>query len=257
LDVVDLAVAFAAVGVLAVAAEGGAAFLFSRQATKPLELAMERQRTFIADASHELRTPLSTMHMRVQQLQMLNNDDTLRPVIAELRRDTTGMVDIVGDLLSLASAERGGGSASLVDATTAAARDLAPQVEALGVTLVANPPDARANLFEVALKRCLTALFANALSHTPEGGTVCLTGERGRGSVVVRVRDTGTGITGIAPERIVERFTHGAPGRQPSHGIGLALLRDTVTAAGGSVEVGSTGGNGTVVKLVLHEAAAA
>jgi len=257
LDVVDLAVAFAAVGVVAVAVAGGAAFFFTRQATQPLELAMERQRNFIADASHELRTPLSTMHMRVQQLQALNSDDALSPVIAELRRDTSGMVDIVGDLLAVASGERGDGRASLVDATTDALRELQPQADALGVTLTAEPIEASVNLSGVALTRCLTALLTNAVSHTPPGGSVALTAVRGEGAIVVRVSDSGSGIKGIPPDRIFDRFAQGAPGSLPSHGIGLALVRDTVAGAGGSVGVESTGERGTVVKLVLHEAAPA
>jgi signal transduction histidine kinase len=72
---------------------------------------------------------------------------------------------------------------------------------------------------------------------------------------VIAVADTGAGITGVDQARIFDRFvrtsgTGGAPGHR-SFGIGLALVREIAVAAGGAVEVASTGPEGTVMKMRL------
>lgn len=250
LDFVDLGLAAAAAGIGAIILAGVGAFFFSRQATAPLEEAMERQRTFIADASHELRTPLSTMHLRVQQLEMLAGPE-VQPVVAKLRTDTQGMVDIVDDLLAIASASHDPHARSRIrDVVDTVLSEQEVQAEALEVELEAKVDDSRCALGEVALSRCLTALVSNALSHTPRGGTVTIEVDNN----VVRVRDTGSGITGIDPNRIFDRFAHGDSGRLPSHGIGLALVRDTVNNAGGSVAVERTGPEGTTMIVQLKAA---
>jgi two-component system OmpR family sensor kinase len=69
------------------------------------------------------------------------------------------------------------------------------------------------------------------------------------------VADTGSGITGVDPDRIFDRFVRtsgpdGAQGKR-SFGIGLALVREIASAAGGTVEIARTGPEGTTMKLAL------
>lgn len=105
------------------------------------------------------------------------------------------------------------------------------------------------------LRRAVLALADNALAHTGSGGSIIIrTGTEGKQAVVC-VADTGSGITDVDQARIFDRFvrTSGPEGigGQRSFGIGLALVREIATAAGGSVEIDRTGPSGTTMKLRL------
>jgi signal transduction histidine kinase len=99
------------------------------------------------------------------------------------------------------------------------------------------------------------ALADNALAHTPPGGSITISTGVESTHAVVSVADTGFGITGVDRARIFDRFVRtpapDGPRRQRSFGIGLALVREIATAAGGSVEVARTGPEGTTMKLKL------
>lgn len=245
----------------AIVLAGVGAMLFARQAVKPLEESLRRQRNFVGDASHELRTPLAVLDARIQQLQfMAEGSPDLQPVIAELRADSRAMIDIVNDLLaSVSVSEADFEPADLRVAIEQVRREMALPAEESGVDLrVAESGLAkgsvRVGMPEVPLRGSLLALVDNAVGHTGAGGSVTVqAGTFGRW-LVVRVIDEGQGIEGIAPERVFERFARGtspAGSDRASHGIGLALVHDVVSRHGGTVEVESTGPSGTVFRLLL------
>lgn len=254
-DIIDLVIAVGTVGVGTIVLATAAAFYYSREATAPLAEAMTRQRNFIADASHELRTPLSVMHLRVQQLQILARGDArIAPVAQELRADTQAMADIVDDLLAIASGTVEDAATDLASALDATETLLAPKAAADGVTLALADVDRAAPvaMSAVSLQRCLRALVTNAISHTPRGGQVTVAvADRGADFITVTVADTGTGITGIDPARVFDRFASGSGGRDQSHGIGLALVKDAVTRCGGTVAVHKSDAGGTTFALRL------
>ncbi|MDB4913156.1 MAG: hypothetical protein JWM95_800 [Gemmatimonadetes bacterium] len=103
-----------------------------------------------------------------------------------------------------------------------------------------------------ALGRALTNLLLNALESSLPGSPIGVGIERtqrdGREMVQVTVRDEGAGITAERMVRIWEPYvTHKAGGT----GLGLAIVRQTLLAHGGSVEVESSVGQGTTMRLLL------
>lgn len=266
LDADDILGVALIVGMAMVVLAGAGAMLFARQAVRPLEESMRRQRTFIGDASHELRTPLAVLDARIQQLQIMASDDaSLQPVIAELREDSRIMTDIVSDLL--ASASDPGSEfepAGVGTVISQVEREMRVVADARGVGLRTSGAavSGRGELValpEVALHRSLAALVDNAIAHTDPGGSVTIDAlAEGRWTTVL-VIDDGRGITGIPPDRVFERFAHGTPPQtggatRSSHGIGLALVHDVVTRHGGTIEVERTGPSGTVFRLRLPTA---
>ncbi|MFJ4219428.1 sensor histidine kinase [Curtobacterium luteum] len=257
LDTVDLLIAVLVVGGAAVLLAGVATWLIAGRAVRPLAEAHRLQRTFVADAGHELRTPLTVLSARVQQLQaMLPPTSPERAVADELRTDTRSLTEVVEDLLATAAGrtdERA--EAPLDDALTAAASDTAVLARDRRVQLVVSPWDVVVRVTPTQLRRALVALVDNAVGHSPTGGAVWIENERVGSAVVIRVRDEGAGITGIAPRRVFDRFAHGSvPPDGPtrtSNGIGLALVRDIAVRAGGDVRVERTGRLGTVFALTL------
>ena len=101
----------------------------------------------------------------------------------------------------------------------------------------------------------MLALADNALTHTPDGGTITISASAEGSFAVIQVADTGAGITGVDPDRIFDRFVRApGPGNAPgkrSFGIGLALVREIASGAGGTVKVARTGPDGTTMRLAL------
>jgi signal transduction histidine kinase len=102
----------------------------------------------------------------------------------------------------------------------------------------------------------LSNLVANALKHTPRGGSVEVTAVEGEGSVRFEVKDTGSGIPPEYHERIFEKFFR-VPGA-PSGGVGLGLYlaREIVEAHGGRIGVESAPGVGSRFWFTVPLAAA-
>lgn len=267
LDLVDLATAAILAGAAAVLITGFASLWFSRSAVQPLADALRRQREFVSNASHELRTPLTVLSARTQVLQArVPAGDPLEPLADELRRDTDVMAGVVEDMLSTArldSAPEGMCDAGEVAAAACADLGLAG-AEERGVRLRADLPSLPVALPEAALRRMLAALLDNALGFAPPGTEVTVSGERVRGVVELRVADRGAGIQGVEPDHVFDRFARGRPAAVPgsgpgavprsSHGIGLALVRETAHRYRGEVRVESTGPEGTVMLLTLPAA---
>ena len=106
------------------------------------------------------------------------------------------------------------------------------------------------------LRQVLDNLVANAIGHSPPGGTVTVKARRLGESVEISVTDEGEGI---ASDDVARAFEPGVrlTAARPGSGLGLAVVRTIVHAHGGSVEVESRPGHGATFRLVLPGASAA
>lgn len=254
----DMLKAMAVAGVAGILAAGGIGWLSARSAIRPLGKALELQRRFVQDASHELRTPLTILDSRVQLAQLkVEPGSDAAGLLSQIRLDTAALTTTVQELLLAATGELTE-DAEPVDVTAtvsevtasladlAASRGISLRTKFDGAVWVRIQPNS--------VRRAILGLMDNALNHTPEGGSITITTAlRGR-KVLITVADTGSGITGIDPARVFERFAHStapsASGRR-SYGLGLALVREIAVSAGGTIDVATTGDQGTVMELVL------
>ena len=99
-------------------------------------------------------------------------------------------------------------------------------------------------------------LVHNALKFTPAGGDVTVSAALADGSVTVRVTDTGVGIAPEDLPRIFERFykadrARAQGGGRSGTGLGLAVVKHTVEAHGGTVSVKSRHGEGSTFTISL------
>src|SRR5690606_26127129 len=98
-------------------------------------------------------------------------------------------------------------------------------------------------------------LLANALRHTPAGGTVTVRGVAAGSGVRLEVSDTGEGIPAADLPYVFDRFWRGDRARTHSDGagsgLGLAIARQLAEAHGGEIEVSSEVGKGTVFVITL------
>ena len=132
------------------------------------------------------------------------------------------------------------------------ARTFASDAASRAVTLsvdssAAAPP---VSVDPLRIREVLSNLLANAVRHTPAGGSVAVTvAPRSAGGVVIDVRDTGTGMTAEDIERAFDRFHKGRESR--GSGLGLTIARSFVVAHGGEIRASSDPGRGTTMTVTL------
>ncbi|GGH91010.1 sensor histidine kinase [Arthrobacter liuii] len=260
LDSKDLIEGMILAGLAGIVLAGVVGWVSARSAIRPLGEALARQRRFVQDASHELRTPLAILDTRIQLAQRKAEPGSEpAQALARIREDTATLTGIVNELLLAATASAPRAALEPVDVAAAAEsvgaslQDLARQQ---GVQLLfSGGGPALVRIDPSSLRRAVLALADNALAHTPDGGRITISAAAEGSRAVIVVSDTGSGITGVDPGQIFDRFVR-APGLdrdggRRSFGIGLALVRDIATAAGGTVEVARTGPEGTTMRLAL------
>ncbi|GGQ61022.1 sensor histidine kinase [Streptomyces flaveolus] len=237
---------------------GGA---FNRMADS-LQAGEEGQRRLTGDIAHELRTPLANLRGYLEALR----DGVVEPtpeLLASLHEEALLQQRIVDDLQDLALAEAGALTyhpcevdlRELLDTSRTA--HLA-QAETAEVALeLAAPQPVRVTADPDRLRQAVGNLLGNALRATGPGGTVTLAlGVRG-GRAAVEVRDTGTGIPAEDLPHLFDRFWRADPSRGRAtggSGLGLSIARQIVTDHGGTVEVRSEVGAGTVFTVLLPTA---
>jgi len=262
IDEADALLALILGAALAVVLAAAAGLISARSAVKPLGEALAAQRRFVQDASHELRTPLAILDARLQLAQRKAGPDSpAAPTLARLREDSAGLAELVDDLL-LMSAATAGETTEPVNATALVA-EVADDLRLLASTATIRldysaTGEAQVRVPAHLLRRMVTALLENAVSHTPQAGRIGISVDTAGRTVRISVRDTGPGITGISPDRVFDRFARGLPagheGARQGYGIGLALVKDAALRHGGDVRVAGTGPDGTSLYLELPAA---
>jgi two-component system sensor histidine kinase BaeS len=99
----------------------------------------------------------------------------------------------------------------------------------------------------VRMREVVTNLIVNAIRAMPHGGRLLLEVTSNAASTSVVVGDTGTGIPADDLEHVFERFQKSP--RSPGSGLGLTISRDLVRAHGGTIDISSTEGVGTEVRV--------
>jgi signal transduction histidine kinase len=220
-----------------------------------LDRAFERQRQFVSDASHELRTPLAVARAQVELLDQEVDEARRHEATVMLLRRLDELNRLVGDMLTLASAEDGRSiqpqPIDLAGFFEDVRRDLplfgdrAFRVQAVSGSLIADPER---------LTQVIRNLVRNAIAHTRPDDTVAVIATANGDRLEIAVTDTGVGIPPEALERVFERF-HRLPqsrGRdRGGTGLGLPIARAIIEAHGGWIRAESTPGHGSTFRFEL------
>ena len=234
--------------------------VIARRAIAPLGQAMARQHRFVADASHELRTPLTQLHTRAQLLQReihgAADPDRLAGDAAHLVRGTRQLGELVEELLLAAQLRTEPAHFGPVDLAALAAEAAAAErvrADGRGVTIdVRVEPGVHVvRGVPSALRRVLGSLLDNALAHATSRIWVEVGDDPGSRRVTATVRDDGVGLDPAEADRLFERFARGDHGDSRRFGLGLALVREVMTAHGGSVTATGLPGHGAAFSIAL------
>ncbi len=217
---------------------------------------------FIANVSFEVRTPLNTVIgfadiLAGEHFGPLNRRQ--QEYSRGILETSEGLMSIIEDILDLATIEAGQMSlhADAVDlhAMLASMMSLIRERgrrKSLHLEFDCPPDIGWLVADEKRLKQVLFNLLSNAVSFTPERGTVGLRAERDAEEVRVTVSDTGPGIPPAEREKIFDAFARGSiPREGQGAGLGLSLVKRFVELHGGRVELSSPPGRGTAITCHL------
>ncbi|MFD9488236.1 ATP-binding protein [Streptomyces sp. NPDC059991] len=192
------------------------------------------ERRLAADASHQLRTPLTALSMRLEEIALTDDLDTVKEEATIALTQVERLTDVVERLLTNSRDPRIG-SAVVFDLDEVVKQQLEewrPAYRSAGRAIVRSGKQGlRAVGTPGAVAQVLAALIENSLMHG--GGTVAVRTRVTGNQTVVEVTDQGPGVPSDLGARIFERTISG----RNSTGIGLAVARDLAEADGGRLEM--------------------
>ncbi|WP_139973949.1 cell-division control histidine kinase PdhS [Ochrobactrum sp. CGA5] len=243
-------------------------------ARKEAERASSQKTEFLARISHEIRTPLNAIIgfselMADEKFGPVGND-RYRDYLRDINRSGNHVLALVNDLLDISKIEAGAldmqfEAVSLNDAIAEAIALMQPQANRERVIIrssfQSSLPDIVADTRSI--KQVALNLLSNAVRFTAPGGQVIVsTSYEMNGDVVMRVRDTGIGMTKSEVEQALKPFrqvnaldrrkAETARGwRGEGTGLGLPLTKAMVEANRAQFAIDSTPGQGTVVEIAF------
>jgi len=219
------------------------------------------RRDFVANVSHELRTPLASIKAVIETLQggALDDRAAAEDFLSRADLEVDRLAQMVEELLELSRIESGEVPLARepVDLTAVVTRAIARLSAQAGKQEVVLAAEIEAGLPAVTgdaerLERAVVNLIHNAIKFTPPGGTVDVSVTLSGASVSVFVVDTGAGISPEDLPRVFERFYKTDQSRHGGGtGLGLAVVKHTVEAHGGTVTAESEPGRGSTFSFVI------
>jgi two-component system sensor histidine kinase BaeS len=227
------------------------------QMSADLARANQSRRQMTADIAHDLRNPLTVIGGYLESLQ----DGKLKPTPERfqiMQAEVQHLQHLVDDLRILSLADSGELSIhkqpviikELLEKTALTyqhqAQELGIQIQ---VHIESNLPEIQIDLER--MEQVLGNLVSNALRYTPEGGEISLSAKQAEGSLIVSVKDNGSGISPDVIPHIFERSYRGDTSRSGNEsGLGLAIAKSIVELHGGSIRAES-GKNGSEFFITL------
>jgi signal transduction histidine kinase len=204
-----------------------------------LQVTVERQRTFVADAAHQIRNPLLALQLRIENLEP--------HIAAGGRRGHERLVEDVGrlgrtldDLVKFARAGEQDDQPQVIDVLRVVqerARGWVPVAYSRDIVLRQRLPESATALARPgALEQALDVLLDNALKHSPPGSEIALVVVPTATYVEVRVEDRGAGLPPGAGEQAAVRGWRHDP-RASGSGLGLAIATLLLASSGGSLQL--------------------
>ncbi len=216
------------------------------------------RRDFVANVSHELRTPLTVVHGYLDMMEP-SDDHEWAPMIAEMRKQSQRMNELLEDLLTLSRLEARDHLADEPIAMESLLITLRREAEALsqGRHAIAVEDLAHCDLTGSAkeLHSAFSNLVSNAIRYTPNGGKVSVRFSRtADGGAELAVQDSGYGIPAQHLPRITERFYRVSTSRSRESGgtgLGLSIVKHVLGLHQGQLRVESEVGRGSTFACVF------
>lgn len=220
----------------------------------------EIKNEFISSVSHELRTPLTAIKGWAETMNRSTDRDTVEKGTRIILSETERLYSMVENLLDFSRLQNSDMK------FTKEKMDLYAEIEEVaimftprclqnGITLTYSETEDIIPVYgdKARLKQVMVNLLDNSIKYTPAGGTIHINVDfdKKNSIVSVSVKDSGKGIHKDDLEKVTQKFYKGKGAKRGS-GIGLALVKEIVTAHGGDFKVESEYGVYTEMTFTLH-----
>ena len=226
------------------------------------EFAERNRREFTANVSHELKTPLQGIIGSAELIEngMVKPDDLPR-FVGHIHAEAARLVTLIDDIIRLSQLDEGDAmpteSVDLLAVSQEAAENLQDAAAARGVTVgvTGQPaviPGVRRLIYEIVYNLC-----DNAIKYNRAGGRVDVTVAADADGSSITVADTGIGIAPEHQGRVFERFYRVDKSHSKASGgtgLGLSIVKHAVQYHHGRIELESTPGTGTTIRVVFPNA---
>ncbi len=229
------------------------------------ELASAQKSDFLARISHEIRTPLNAIigfsELMVDEKFGPISNDRYRDYLRDINRSGNHVLDLVNDLLDLSKIEAGQQemayeAVALNDTLAEAVSMIQPQANRERVIIRSSfaprLPDIVADLRSI--RQIALNILSNAVRYTQAGGQVVISTSYESGQIVLRVRDTGVGMSQAELEQAMKPFQQINAlkrARGDGTGLGLPLTKAMVEANRARFAISSSPGEGTLVEITF------
>ncbi len=224
----------------------------------------QKRRKFVSDVSHELKTPLATIKLICDSIVDTPDPDAdmLKEFLGDLSNEVDRLTRIVERLLALTKLESGGSVTKFVPVDLAATvhaivRSLTPNANEKDIVLYSDfTPELNESIMLDYDKiwEAIYNIIENAIKYSPRGGFVKVSLLKEEKNAIIQVEDNGPGIPETEKDRIFERFYRLDDSRARDTGgtgLGLAIAKEAVALHGGTINVVSDGGMGSIFSIYL------
>jgi len=235
-------------------------YYMAGKSLRPIKLAMEEQRRFIADASHELRTPITALKTSLQVgMRDKGINKRSKQVLDSGLEDVNRLQALSDDLLTLSKYHEGIlGKQTKFDTSKVikgVIRKMKPLINEKELTINLSLDKQAMFTDRDSIEQLITILLDNAIKYSKKNGEINIQTNETKNGHVVRIQDNGIGISKKDLPHIFDRFYQASNSRTKSgkngHGLGLSLAKKIVELHSGTISVKSKINKGSTFTVKL------
>lgn len=219
------------------------------------------RRDFVANVSHELKTPVGALTLLAEAVGEAKDDpEAVVRFSGRMHLESERLTRLVQQIIDLSRLQNNvlsdeATAIKIGDLVSEACEHSATEAEHKHIQIISSvEPDLFVHGDRAQLHAAVSNLVENAVTYSPDGSRVTVTGQLDGLDIRLTVTDNGIGIPGDELDRIFERFYRVDPARARSTGgtgLGLSIVKHVAASNGGTVEVWSEPGLGSSFTLVL------
>lgn len=236
------------------------AFWARKKHEQQLQEATQSKLMFFTNVSHDLRTPLTLIAGPVEQLATATNLTPEQSVVVGIaQKNVKILMRLINQILDFRKYENGKLDLNLAEANLSAllrewADSFRDAAKKRNIDFTLDIPENQDIITAIDIEkveRVMFNLISNAFKYTPAKGRIAVSLAENSGRVIIRVSDSGKGISAEDLSHIFERFFQVEKVHPNGSGIGLSLAKAFIDLHGGSLEADSEIGKGSVFTVTL------
>ena len=217
---------------------------------------------FFANISHEFRTPLTLIKGPAEKINKDSSGDEIEKQTGVIKKNADRLLSLINQLLDLSKLEAGklelkaskSNIVPFIKGITMSFESIAERKDIM-LKVKAGKDEIELYFDKEMITKIMTNLLSNAFKFTPKGGQIRVSvNESENDSIIIKVRDTGVGISEQELSKLFDRFYQVDSSQTREHegtGIGLALTKELVELHQGKISVTSKLGEGTEFTVML------